>query len=177
MSLAKQIGIGVLATISLVLFGLGSYAASKQIFPDPKATTNTTATPTSSVGGVAPSVSDVKRVEPKSITFKKNGDDTVITFETAEKVGATVYVTSSKSERILQTMKDRRNGVPNIGNWFEATANNQPAATHSVRIPKEAMAKTGNTFFYILISYKAYWIPYGGTMDYTNGPSEPYIIQ
>jgi hypothetical protein len=176
MSLVKQILIAIAATITLLAFGWGSYAASKQVFPDPKSTTGT-ATVTPSVTSTVPTVNDYKSLLPKNSVVKKTGENYEISFETAQKTGATIYVTSSKTEKIANAMKDYQNGVPNIGKWFVVTSDSDPSNTHSVVISSTALAKTGETYYYVLISYKASWLPYGGIMDFTSGPTEPYLLR
>jgi hypothetical protein len=175
MSLVKQIIIAILATVSLVAFGWGSYAASQQLFPDPTATTSS-GTPTPTVSSSVPTVSDYKQLEPKNITIKKTDTGYTVSFETAQKTGATLYVTTLKTDKVAAAMKDFSNGVPTVGSWHVATSDSESSNTHSVDISESALAKTGETYYYVLISYKASWLPYGGVIDYQTGPTEPYTL-
>jgi hypothetical protein len=177
MSLVKQILIALVATLALVVLGYGSYAASKQLFPDPTTATTTNGSVTPTVTSSVPTVSDYRVLEPKNHSVKKEGDFTLISFETAKPVGVTVYITPSKTDRVVQAMKDYQNGVPNVGKWIVATPDTDPIASHLTKVPNSSLSKTGETYYYILVSYKASWLPYGGVMDYVNGPTEPYIIK
>jgi len=176
MSMTKQIAIGLLATVMLVLFGVGSYYASRQLFPDPTTTGTATPTPNTSASSV-PTISDMKKLEPKNIVTKADGENVIVTFETAEKVATLIYVTSSKTEKIAQAMKDYTNGIPLAGRWFTVSAESEAKTAHSVSFPKSIMATTGDTYYYIIISYKKYWLPYGLVTDYQNGVAEPYTIK
>ena len=174
MSLVKQIAIGVAATVMLLLFGIGSYYASKQIFPDPK--TTTTKTTTTTTNSSVPTVADMKRLNPQSVSAKIEGENVIVSFETADKVGSLVYITPSKTEKIAQAMKDFNNGVAVAGKWFVVTSDSDSKATHLLTVPKTVLAKSGTTYFYIVVSYKKYWLPYGLTTDFTTGASDPYLI-
>lgn len=175
MSLTKQIILAIVATITLALFGVGSYYASRQIFPDP--TTASGATPTATVDPKVITVEQVKQIEPKTIVTRTEGDFVIVQFETAAKVGATLYVTTNKKDNVPQSMTDFKNGVSVTGKWVVATANATPSMSHVAKIPKSALAKSGQTYYYILLSYKSSWLRYGATMDYSTGPTEPYVLK
>jgi len=177
MSMTKQIAIGILATVSLGLFGIGSYYASRQLFPDPQNNTAVTPTPSSSFTSTAPTVGDMKKLEPRELGTKADGDNLVISYNTAEAVGTLLYVTPTKTEKIEQAMKDYNNGVPIAGRWFTVTPDSKANTAHSLAIPKSIVATTGDTYYYIVISYKNYWLPYGLTTDYQNGVAEPYTVK
>ncbi len=176
MSMTKQIAIGLLATVSLGLFGIGSYYASQRLFPDPKNNVAITPTPGSS-STTAPTVGDMKNLEPRELTTKTDGDTIVVSYSTTEKVGTLLYVTPSKTDKIEQAMKDYNNGIPIAGRWFTVTPDSKASSTHTVAIPKNQLATTGDTYYYIVISYKKYWLPYGATTDYNNGVAEPYTFK
>ena len=177
MSMTKQIIIGVIATMSLLLFGVGSYYASKQLFPDPTSGASGSVTPTPSVTSNVPTVSDMKRLEPRNLQAKVEGDNVVVTFETAEKVGTLLYVTPSKTEKIAQAMKDYNNGVAIAGKWFNVTSEAEGAVNHTSTFPKTVLNASGDSYYYVVVSYKKYWLPYGSVTDYQNGVAEPYIIK
>lgn len=176
MSLTKQIAIGALATAALGLFGVGSYYASRQLFPDPSTTGTVTPTTSASTSSV-PTVKDMERLEPKNLATKADGDNVVLTFETSEKVATLVYVTPSKSEKIAQAMKDYTNGVPLAGRWFSVSPESETKTVHTVSFPKTLLANTGDTYYYVIVSYKKYWLPYGSVTDYQAGVAEPYTIK
>lgn len=176
MSLTKQILIGIAATVTLVLFGIGSYYASKQLFPDPTSN-NGGVTPTPTGTSNVPTISDMRKLEPKNLNAKVEGDNVTISFETAEKVGALIYVTPSKTEKIAQAMKDYNNGVAVAGKWFTVSADADASATHVLSFPKTVLNSSGDSYYYVIISYKKYWLPYGSVTDYQNGVSEPYTIK
>lgn len=175
MSLAKQIGIAILATISLALFGIGSYYASRQLFPDPEQE-DTTQVQTGTDSD-APTVSDLKNLEPQNMqtTFEEN--EIILSFETVDPLGSTVYVTTDDQEQIDQAMKDYRNGIPVAGRWFTIATPDAPTTTHLVRIPKSMLSSDGSVYYYVLLRYGDYWLPYGEGMDYENGPYSPYVIK
>lgn len=177
MSLGKQIIIGVVATVSLIFFGIGSYYASKQLFPDPKNNGTTTITPTSGATSTLPTVNDMKKLEPKNIQVNTDTENVVITYDTAEKVGSLVYVTPNKTEKVAQAMKDYNNGVSIAGKWFSVTVDSEAGTAHKLTLPKTVVPTSGQTYYYIVVSYKKYWLPYGAVTDYQSGVAEPYSIK
>ncbi|MCC7303957.1 hypothetical protein IT418_00875 [bacterium] len=177
MSLTKQILLGVLATVMLVVFGIGSYYASTTLFPEPSSTSTSTVTPTPSTNSAIPTIGDMKRLTPQNISVKAAGENAVLTFTTADSVGAMVYVTPTKTDKIVQAMKDYNNGVAIEGRWFTATSEDAKNVTHELEIPKEILSTTTSTYYYIIVSYKSYWLPYGLTTDFQNGVTEPYTIK
>lgn len=177
MSLAKQIGYAVLATLVLVAFGFGSYFASKTLFPNPTASTGSTSNNSSTGEKNFPTVEDSKRLAPANINTLIQGETVLMSFETAGDVSATLYVTSDKSEKIEQSMKDYTNGVLVKGRFFVVDADNAPVKTHVVKFPKTVLSTTNDAYYFILLKYKGSWLPYGETMDYPKGPSEPYYMK
>lgn len=173
MSLVKQIGIAILATVMLVVFGIGSYAISKQVVPDPKEIV-TTATPDPS--GVI-TVKKAKELAPKNITIREDSENIYIEFETVEKVGSVVYITKDRTEKIDTVLQNRQAGITIRGIFFQATSENQPKLTHSVKVPKSSATLTGDTYYYIILMYNTWRVFYGGAMDYTKGPTEPYVLK
>lgn len=177
MSLTKQILIGVLATVMLAMFGIGSYYASTTLFPDPSSNPTGSVTPTPSTTSTIPTIGDMKRLTPQNITTKTETDGVVLTFTTADPVSTMVYVTPSKTDKIAQAMKDYNNGVAIEGRWFNVTPEDAKKVTHELTIPKDILSATADSYYYIVISYKSYWLPYGLTTDFQNGVAEPYTIK
>lgn len=175
MSLTKQIIVAVIATVSLALFGVGSYYASKEIFPDP--TTDSTSNPTTTTDPKVISVTEVEKLEPKNRVIRVEGDNTVVQFDTSEKVGVTFYVTPKKTDVITKVITDYQNGIAIPGKFLVVTANDATSTSHVAKIPKSMLATTGQTYYYVLLSYKANWLPYGDGMDYVAGPTEPYVLK
>lgn len=178
MSLTKQIILGVLATVSLVLFGVGSYYASTTLFPDPQDIPSGNVTPTPSGEANSPTIGDMRKLEPQSVaTTKDEAGNIVLTFTTAEEVGVALYLTPVRADRVSQAMKDRVNGVPVAGSWFTVTSEESKATTHSFTIPKESVGEATEVYYYLILSYKRHWLPYGQTTDYSTGVAEPYTIK
>lgn len=177
MSLTKQILIGVLATVMLVVFGIGSYYASTSLFPDPTSNSTGNVTPTPSTTSTIPTIGDMKRLIPQNITTKAEGENVILSFTTADEVGTMVYVSPNKTDKIAQAMKDYNNGVAIAGRWFTVTTDEAKKVTHEVAIPKEILNTSTDTYYYIVVSYKKYWLPYGLTTDFQNGVAEPYTIK
>ncbi len=177
MSLTKQILLGVLATITLIIFGVGSYYASTTLFPDPTNATKNGVTPTPTTTSSVPTISDMKRLNPQSMDVKKDGEKVTIGFTTAEEVGSMVYVTPNKSEKIAQVMKDYGNGVAISGRWYIVTADSKKGTTHELVVDKNTLSATAENYYFVVISYKKYWLPYGTTTDYINGLAEPYSFK
>lgn len=175
MSLAKQIGIAIIATIILAVFGIGSYVASTQLFPDPKSTGSTSGvTPTPNPKVVT--VQQMKDLTPKNVATHVEGDNTVLGFETSGKVPSLIYMTTSKTDSVVQAMKDYSSGVPVNGRFLIGSSESEPSNTHSVKIPTSLLAESGPTYYYILLKFNEHWLPYGSIMDSQGNPTDSYVI-
>jgi len=155
---------------------LYSYFASKQLFPDPKSD-EAQEQKAKIADSDAPTVQDMKDLEPQNIQVQFEKDEFVLSFETSKQVGSTIYVTPNQDERVDQAMKDYRNGVTIDGRWFTVASDSSPETTHIATIPNSLLSKEGQVYYYVLISYKGFWLPYGDSMDYNNGPRSPYLIK
>lgn len=180
MSMVKQIAIAVVATIILAVVGVGSYMISKQVIPDPTNTsTNNQNNNNGNTGaGGTITVKTVETLTPKNLVMKKEGNDVVIQFDTEDKTGAVIYLSPDKSELIQQVVKDWGNGVNVKGTFYNITSEEQASTAHSIKISNQAgTIKTDEYFFYIILLYQKSRIPYGGTQDAKNGPSQPYTLK
>lgn len=176
MSLTKQIAIAILATILLVIFGVGSYFASKQLFPDPKTQgSNGSVTPTPNPGIVT--VQQMKDLTPKNIATHVEGENTVIQFETSEKVPSFIYISTAKIDNIGQVLKDYSNGVSVPGRFIWGSTESAPSNTHIVKFPTSILATSGPTYYFVILKFNDHWLPYGTIMDSQGNPTESYVIQ
>lgn len=173
MSLAKQIGIAILATISLLVFGIGSFYASKVVFPD-AATPTATPTPTNST---KLTVSQAQDIAPRNISVKQDATSLTVQFSTNQETGAYLYVTPDRTENFMTVITQFGQGVPVKGVWYTATKEASPALSHEATIPTSALAKTGDTYYFILLTYNGFRVPYGLINNYQNGPTSPYILK
>ncbi len=175
MSLTKQIIIAIVATISLALFGIGSYFASRQLFPDPSG--ETANAPTVTTDPKVITVTEVKKIEPQNMVIRVEGDFTAVQFDTAEKVGVTMYVTPKKNEVMSKVITDFQNGITVAGKFIVVTPNESTSTSHVAKVPKSMVSTSGQTYFYLLVSYKSNWLQYGAITDYVSGPTEPYLLK
>jgi|GEM_PF-2508612 len=174
--LLRQAGIALLATIILIVVGVGSYAISQQVIPDNNSGTNN-GTSNNSTSGTIITVKLVQKLEPKNTIIKKSGSKIKFQFDTQEKTGSVIYVTSAKSELIQQVVKDWSNGVKVAGTFYPVTSESSPSNAHSVEIDNtEDKIKENEYYYYTIILYNQVRIPYGRLNDSLRGPSEPYVI-
>jgi hypothetical protein len=177
MSLAKQIAIAILATGVLVAVGIGSYVISTQVIPDPTVDSGNNQNGNQNDNGNTITTEVVQKIAPTNIVMKRDKNDIVIQFDTAEKVGAVLYFTTEKGEKITQVVKDFSNGVPVKGVFYNLTPEETASTAHLVKISDpDKKIKTGERYYYIILMYKGARIPYGSPMDYAKGPTDPYIL-
>lgn len=175
--MVRQIAIAVIATIILIIVGVGSYAISLQVIPDP--TTNGTGNQNGNNGNTSGiiTVEVIKKLIPKNVLMKKDGTDVVIQFDTEEKTGAVLYLTPDKSELIQNVVRDWNNAVPVKGQFHNITTEESSSTAHSLKIPnKDGKIKTNEWYYYVIILYQGQRIPYGGVSDPLTGPSSPYVL-
>lgn len=177
MSMVRQIILAILATAILVGVGVGSYAISTQVIPDPTSTSSGNSNNGSSTTtGVT--VQNVRDLTPKNLIMKREGNQVSIQFDTADKTGSVVYLTPERTERISQVVTDWNNGVPVKGTFYNLTPESGASTVHSIKIEDAAKTiKSEEWFFYVILMYKQSRIPYGSVMDNQKGPQEPYILK
>lgn len=177
MSLVKQIAIAILATGVLVAVGIGSYVVSTQVIPDPTVDGGNNQNNNQNNNGNTITTQVVQSIAPMNIVMKRDKTDIVIQFDTTEKVGAVLYFTPDKAEKITQVVKDFSNGVPVKGVFYNMTTEENASSAHLVKISDpDKKIKTGERYYYIILMYKGARIPYGSPMDFAKGPSDPYIL-
>ncbi|WKZ29700.1 MAG: hypothetical protein QY314_02705 [Candidatus Dojkabacteria bacterium] len=177
MSMVRQIAIAVIATIILIIVGVGSYMISRQVIPDPTTDgTNGQDGNNGSTTGII-TVQVIQRLSPKNMINRKDGEDVVIQFDTEERTGAVVYLTPEKSELIQNVVRDWNNAVPVKGQFYPVTSEDSASTAHSLKISNnEGTIKSGEWYYYVILLYQGQRIPYGGVSDPLTGPSAPYVV-
>jgi len=171
--LLKQLGIAIVATVILIVVGVGSYAVSQQVIPDTNSgTVSPTGTDTPTL-----SVKVVSQMTPSNVVVAQAVDGIQFRFDTLEKAGAVLYLTPNKSELIQQVVKDWSNGVKVDGSFYTVTPEDSPSNGHAVTISNpDGKIKENEYYYYIILLYNSARIPYGKSNDNLRGPIEPYIV-
>ena len=175
--LFKNIALAIGATLLLVVVGVGSYFIANRVYPPPQID-NIQNVQNNQDQEDNVTLDTVKKLTPKSIISKIEGDKIVISWTTPlETDGNIVYITPDKNEKINQVLKDYFNGVK-IAGIFKEEELSKAKTDHSITVDKSLVEDKNYKYFYIIVTYKKRRIPFGSKMDYTNqtGPTEPYEI-
>ncbi len=159
----------ILAGLGLIIAGLLAYFITG-FFVKPKTVTIDT-----TKGLASQKVKDLQPTEISITSFKTYIE---VTFNTASKTFAYVYITFDPEEKFTDVLKLLKEGEAQsyAGMWYKQQEST-PSTKHTVHIPlKDLPAGKANAYMYLLLEWGNYYIPYGEQTSPVTGPLTAWTI-